>query len=124
MERLRCLGHGVGEYVGGGQGDTEDMDTEDAQAQDDDEVGDTEPGIEMSDGESEGESVTVSEHHVLFLFDIETTGLSIYDDHITEIAAKVVGVPVSSVSEPTFSSLVKTGRTISKKGKKKTHTWV
>jgi len=50
---------------------------------------------------------------LFFLFDIETTGLSIYEDHITEIAAKVVGVPTSSVSQPTFSSLVRTTQMIS-----------
>ena len=46
----------------------------------------------------------------------EASGLSIYDDHIIEIAAKVVGVPLSAVSQPSFSSLVHTLRTIPKKG--------
>ena len=30
---------------------------------------------------------------------------SIYNDHITELAAKVIGVPQASVSKPTFDSL-------------------
>ena len=46
----------------------------------------------------------------------EATGFSIYDDHITEIAAKVVGVPPSAVSQPSFSSLVHTPRNIPKQG--------
>ena len=55
-------------------------------------------------------------HPLLLFYDCETTGFSVYAEHITEIAAKVVGVPLSSCSQPTFSSLVKTSRNISKKG--------
>ena len=51
---------------------------------------------------------------LLILFDCETTGLSIYADHITDIGAKVLSPPV-----PTFSCLVRTGRTISAIGKMK-----
>ena len=48
---------------------------------------------------------------------IVRTGFSVYNEHTTEIAAKVVGVPLSSFSQPTFTSIVKTGRNIiSKKG--------
>ena len=43
---------------------------------------------------------TADAHPLLFFFDCETTGLSIYNDHITEIAAKVIAVPHSSVSAP------------------------
>ena len=42
----------------------------------------------------------------------KTTGLSIYSEHITDIAAKVVDPPVE-LGAPTFSSLVRTGRSIS-----------
>jgi len=118
MERLRCLGHSVGEYVGGGQADTEDMDHDgDGDGDDLDQIGDADQGLEMSEEEDEDDNVTDSKDHLFFLFDIETTGLSIYEDHITEIAAKVIGVPTSSVSQPTFSSLVRTTRKISKRGK-------
>lgn len=34
-------------------------------------------------------------HPLLFFYDCVTTGLSIYDEHLTEIAAKVVWVPLS-----------------------------
>ena len=53
---------------------------------------------------------------MLFIYDCETTGLGIYTEHITEIAAKITGVPLSSISQPTYTSLVKTSRTISKNG--------
>ncbi len=52
---------------------------------------------------------------LLILFDCETTGLSIYVDHITDIAAKVINPPVP-LNHPTFSSLVRTGRNISSAG--------
>ena len=55
-------------------------------------------------------------HPLLFFYDCEATCLSIYNDNITEIAPKVVGVPQSSVSQPSFSSLVHTPRHIPKKG--------
>ncbi|KAF3980752.1 MAG: hypothetical protein HFP76_00470 [Methylococcales symbiont of Iophon sp. n. MRB-2018] len=54
-------------------------------------------------------------HPLLVLFDCETTGLSIYHDHIIEIAAEVLECPVS-YSNATFSSLVKTSRRIPKPG--------
>ena len=53
---------------------------------------------------------------LLVFYDCEATGLSVYSDHITDIAAKVVNPPVP-VPSPTFSSLVRTGKTISATGK-------
>ncbi len=55
---------------------------------------------------------------LLALFDCETTGFSIYNDHIIDIGAKVISSPVP-VSQPTFSSLVRTPRNIPGPGKKK-----
>ena len=52
---------------------------------------------------------------LLILYDCETTGLSIYSEHITHIAAKVIDPP-AELGAPTFSSLVRTGRTISATG--------
>ena len=46
---------------------------------------------------------------LLFLYNCETTGLSIYNDHITEIAAKVVSLRSPTISQATFSSLMQTG---------------
>ena len=106
MEQLRCAGATVGEYVGNGLGETECTDPETEDKCDDN----TEPGVD-DHHECEDDS-----HPLLLFYDCETTGFSIYSEHITEIAAKVVGVPQSSFSQPTFSSLVKTSRNISKKG--------
>jgi len=124
METLHDLGHAVGEYVGGGQGDASsnddgEMENSDAEVEltgsQGDNDDDTNP--DASDGQEEQEDSSDLAHPLMFFFDCEATGLSIYDDHITEIAAKVVGVPLSSVSEPSFSSLVHTPRNIPKKGK-------
>ena len=43
MERLQCLGHSVGEYVGGGQADTEDME-HDGDVSDLDQIKDADQG--------------------------------------------------------------------------------
>ena len=114
MEQLCCAGATVGEYVGNGLGETERTDSddkcdEDIEANEVDDHHDHESNVE-SGGSSD------DAHPLLLFYDCETTGLSVYSEHITEIAAKVVGVPQSSFSQPTFSSLVKTSRNISKKG--------
>ena len=54
-------------------------------------------------------------HSLLFLFDLEATGLSVYTDCITEIAGKVFDPPVD-VKQATFSSLVHTDHHIPKIG--------
>ena len=111
MEQLRCAGATVGEYVGNGQGETERTETEDKCDEDAEPVVDDDHECEDASGGSSDDA-----NPLLMFYDCETTGFSIYTEHITEIAAKVVGVPLSSFSQPTFSSLVKTSRTISKKG--------
>ena len=67
----------------------------------------------LNDEEEDGSD---NAHPLLFFYDCEATGLSIYDDNITDIAAKVVGVPLNSVSKPSFSSLVHTPHNIPKRG--------
>lgn len=111
MEQLRSAGATVSEYVGNGQGEAESADTEGKSDED------AEPGVDdHHEDEVDSDSSSDDAHPLLFFYDCETTGFSIYSEHITEIAAKVVGVPLSSFSQPTFSSLVKTSRNISKKG--------
>ncbi len=78
--------------------------------------GDVDPNANTDQEDQEDRSEEA--HRLLFSFDCEATGLSIYDDHTTEVAAKVVGVPLSSVSRPSFSSLVHTPRNIPRKGNK------
>ena len=110
MEQLRCAGATVGEYVGNGQGETKRTDTEDRCDEDAKPVVDNDHSGETSGGSSD------NAHPLLLFYDCETTGFSVYTEHIMEIAAKVVGVPLSSFSQPTFLSLVKTSGNISKKG--------
>lgn len=69
---------------------------------------------EQPDEDEEG---CVADSNPLFiLFDCESTGFSSYSDHMTDIAAKVL-FPPTTLSEPTFSSLVRTSRYIPAKGK-------
>ena len=109
MEQLRGAGHAVGEYVGGGRGEPEDEDRgsdgEDCELID-----------ELEETDEDEETTDNTAHPPLFFFDTEITGLNIYQDHIVELAAKVIGVPLSSVTQPTFSSLVHTPRNIPTKG--------
>lgn len=109
MERLKVLGHTVGEYVGDGQGEREDTCTDDHT--------DADQVPEDEDNEAENDDSSDDAHPLLFLYDCETSGLSIYNEHIVEIAAMVVGVPLSSVSSPKYSSLIHTPRNIPKAGK-------
>ena len=110
MEQLHCAGATVGEYVSNEQGETERTDTEDKCDEDVEAVVDDHECEEASRGSSD------NAHPLLLFYDCETTGFSVYTEHITETTAKVVSVPLSSFSQPTFSSLVKTSRNISKKG--------
>ena len=95
MEQLRCAGATVSEYVGNGQGETERecTNTEDKCDEhaepvvDDDHCEDT-----SGDGSDNGP--------LLFFYDCETTGFSIFLEHITEIAAKVVYHSHHSASQP------------------------
>ena len=112
MATMRDMGCAVGEYVGDGQGESE---TQESTLTDLDPV-DADPEVidhQIEDNEDEDSSDNA--HPLLIFYDCETTGLSIYNDHITDIAAKVVASPVP-LSTPTFSSLVKTSRRIPSAG--------
>ncbi len=80
MERLVRAGCTVGEYVGDGQGETESV-------------------VAQSDkvGDSGNEQSTIDDNEdqqpLLILYDCETTGFSIYTDHIIDIASKVIASP-------------------------------
>ena len=52
---------------------------------------------------------------LLFFFDCESTGGSMYNDHIIEVSVKVVAVPDSvSITPHQYGSLIHTSRTIAK----------
>ena len=93
METLQGVGCTVGEYVGDGQGELEStLETVDTGPVDVDPVDDHQHSEE--DGDEVDASVTDDSHPLLIMFDCETTGFSIYSDHITDIVAKVVASPV------------------------------
>ena len=102
MATLREVSH-VGEYVGEGRGDIEQGD-------------ELQQNLEGDESEADGSFVVGDSQPLLVLFDCETTGFNIYTDHITDIGAKVLNPPVSSVDHLTFSSLVKTGKNIPSAG--------
>lgn len=110
MANLQDVGHATGEYVGDGWGDGEnEVDMEEPPERGAESDGDE--GLKDEDKDSTDEA-----HPLLFFYDCEATGFSVYSDNITEIAAKVVGVPLNTVSKPSFSSLVHTPRNIPKRG--------
>ena len=91
MEQLHCAGATIGEYVGNGQGEIERTETE--KCDEDAEPVDDDRECEDTSGGSSDNANPLLMFCVMF-YDCETTGFSIYSEHITEIAAKVVGVPV------------------------------
>ncbi len=111
MDRLAGAGCTVGEYVGDGQGETESV-VGLSHGEEIDEVGDG------GDEQSTADDIE-DQQPLLILFDCETTGFSIYTNHITDIAAKVIASPVP-VNQPSFSSLVRTPRNIPGPGKTQT----
>ena len=109
MAQLCGAGDSVGEYVGGGKADIEDI--AECTFEDCDTDYDHVEGEQIENGDV---VVTENAHP---LFDIETTGLSIYEDHIIEIVSKIVGIPCSPITCPSFSSLVHTPKNIPPIGK-------
>ena len=114
----RGVGCTVGEYVGDGQGELEStLKTVDTGPVDVEPEGDDQHSEEDKDEDKYVDaSETDDSHPLLTMFDCETTGISIYSDHITDIAAKVVASPVA-VHQPTFTSLVRTSKNIPAPGK-------
>ena len=112
MESMRAAGCEVGVYVGNGQGETDThmeeltsvhLDGDNPSPSDDELPGEVDDGC--------GDDCVP----LFILYDCESTGFSIYSDHITDIAAMVLHPPVP-LNEPTFSSLVRTSRHIPAKG--------
>lgn len=113
MESLAGAGCTVGEYVGDGQGELESFVAEVAEF----------PAEEVDVTEDLGDDQSCTDdmedqQPLLVFFDCETTGFSVYNDHIIDIAAKIVSSPVP-VNQPSFSSLVRTPRNIPGPGKNK-----
>lgn len=69
---------------------------------------------EGNDGDNSDDDEATPQIPLLFFFDVETTGLMVYD---VEIAAKVIDIPESAVvSQYSYQSLVRTSKTIGSKG--------
>lgn len=138
MEALAEAGQQVGQYVGNGQGEME-VELPTVAVEDDFEVecqdegnasrdrnesgaggsgGDWDEGGSRDSGGTldEGGGNEGSKTPLLILYDCETTGFSIYDEHIIEVAAKIINCPTVH-NGLTFSSLVRTARRIQAKGK-------
>ena len=110
MGALQSLGNEVGEYVGDGQGDVE---TESSTPPV--EVVDADSDVDDTSIEQDGGDSSDGAQPLLVLYDCETTGFSIYNDHIIEIAAEIVDCPLP-YNNISFSSLVKTSRQIKAEG--------
>lgn len=114
MQQRQDVGLAVGEYQGRGQG--ENLQTE-AEPMDAVEM-DFESGDEDDPGDNTETTVLPSnERPLLFFFDVETTGLVVYNDVIIDIAAKVVDIPPSAVSQLTYQSLLRTSKTVPARGR-------
>ena len=107
METLRGLGSAVGDYIGDGQAESS---ATQPTSIDFDVIG-AELGLDDQPLDDFEEESSDNAHPLLIFYDCETTGFSIYDDHITDMAAQVIQSPVP-LETPTFSSLVKTSRRI------------
>ena len=113
MLQRQDVGIAVGEYQGRGQGENVAHDLV------------VEPVSMEFEGEEEDSFVDNSfvseippsdELPLLFFFDVETTGLVVFNDVIIDVAAKVVDIPPSVVSMPTYQSLVRTSKSVPEKG--------
>lgn len=117
MERLGSSGCVVGDYIGGGHGNSEDSTDDAASVATDMEV-DAQPVLDLAGCQNDGDRVPVGDHNedktpVYIFYDCESTGLSIYNEHLTEVAAEAVFIDCPPhLNQPTYSSLVRTTRRI------------
>jgi len=115
MIQLRAVGSTTAEYIGFSSSSAEpaELDNDNVADQGDNEPSDVDNGGDDVEGLLEGyeEDDMVDKVPVMFFFDIKITGES--TDCITEMAAKVVGVPKSvGITQRHYSSLVHTSREI------------
>ena len=109
---LQEQGSAVGDYVGDRQAE---LSTQPQPPSIYFDVVDAEVGLDDQPLDNYDEESSDSAHPLLIFYDCGTTGSSIYDDHITDIAAQVVDSPVP-LEIPAFSSHVKTSRRIPNAG--------
>ena len=97
METIRGAGCVVGEYVGDGHGD-ESTSAQDANLDDN-----IDPGVDDQFLDDEEEDSSDDAHPLLIFYDCET-GFSVYKEHITDMASKVVACHVPCEDIPTHPS--------------------
>ena len=123
MVTLRAVGCTTAEYVGSSMIDAPDSvddDVDDEEPDDEDETtaGDCDPPTDDCDlptDDNEMEDSQPSMLPLMFFYDCESTGGSIYEDHIIEVGAKVVAAPCSTdISQLEYSSLIHSSRIIVK----------
>lgn len=121
MLTLQAVGVGTAFYDGDSAVQSE------VQAEDDEGVGDeyhnddavascSDNGAIMLEESGSPSSNNNSSSPVLFFYDCEATGGSIYQDHIIEVASLVIESDDASVSVKSFSSLCRSSRHICKIG--------
>ena len=98
----------MGEYIGDGQADGDSTIDDDEPVDPVDELEDVFDAHEV-----EIEDIVDGARPLLIFYDCETTGLSIYNEHVTELlAVKFIGVPSASLTTSSVSSLIRTPRHI------------
>ena len=118
MITLRAVGCTTAEYVGSSS--TAEATSSTVIEEGDEEEDEEDQPSEDENNESEEVSADVDgpsedELPLLFFFDCETTGGSMYNDHIIEVGAKVVAVPGSAgITEHRYGSLIHSSRSIAK----------
>lgn len=112
MAQRHDVGIAVGEYQGRGRGEDESSNPEVEPDNCDDDNNDDDSN---NDGDNSDDDEATPQIPLLFFFDVETTGLMVY---IIEIAAKVIDIPESVVSQYSYvyQSLIRTSKTIGSKG--------
>ena len=116
MITLRAVGCTTAEYVGSSGTVEATSSTVIEDKDDDDQPLEDENSIDERDEISADVDAPPSDElPLLFFFDCESTGGSMYNDHIIEVGAKVFAVPDSvSITQHQYGSLIHTSQTIAK----------
>lgn len=117
MITLRAVGCTTAEYVGssGTANATSSTAIEERDEVDDEEDQDENNADELEEVSPSVDGPSSDELPLLFFFDCESTGGSIYNDHMIEVGAKVVAVPGSvNITQHQYGSLIHSSRSIAK----------
>jgi len=114
MDTLQASGVSTSTYHGDslldGEQSSEDNDDYDENGED------WNVALDEDDAEGDAPATNSRSRSLIFIFDCETTGLSIYQEHMVELAAEVLVPSGVTISRTEFSSLCYTARRIPKQG--------